>query len=120
MGHGMIDTDEDGQQTPPIPVDGFTRTLVAGVEAHRDALDALIQRFARHWAISRMPVVDRTVLRLAAYELVHEDTAPAVVINEAVELVKELSTQDSGRFVNGVLESIRRELAGQQAGGAAP
>jgi transcription antitermination protein NusB len=100
---------EDAAGTPPI--DDFTRSLVRGVSAHRDEIDALIQQFARRWAIHRMPVVDRTVLRLATYELVHEDTSPAVVINEAVELAKELSTQDSGRYVNGVLESIRRSLA---------
>jgi len=58
-----------------------------------------------------MPVVDRTVLRLATYELIHEDTSPAIVIDEAVGLAKAMSTDDSGRYVNGVLESIRRELA---------
>jgi transcription antitermination protein NusB len=93
------------------PVDGFTRTLVLGVNDHRGDIDALISRFARRWAISRMPVVDRTVLRLATYELLHEPTAAPVVINEAVELAKSLSTDDSGRYVNGVLESIRKDIA---------
>jgi transcription antitermination factor NusB len=97
------------------PVDEFTRTLVQGVNDHRPQIDELISRFARRWSISRMPVVDRTVLRLATYELVHEPTAPAVVINEAVELVKSLSTDDSGRYVNGVLESIRKDVAARRA-----
>ncbi|MEX2504069.1 MAG: transcription antitermination factor NusB [Egicoccus sp.] len=96
------------------PIDGFTRRLVEGVSAHRAEIDQTIERYARRWAISRMPVVDRTVLRLATFELLHEDTSPAVVINEAVDLAKALSTDDSGRYVNGVLESVRRSVAGEQ------
>ena len=92
-------------------LDDFTRSLVAGVHQDRVRVDGLIARFARKWQISRMPVVDRTVLRLATYELIHEDTSPAIVIDEAVGLAKAMSTDDSGRYVNGVLESIRRELA---------
>ena len=91
-------------------IDGFTATLVAGVADHRAELDELIGRYARRWQISRMPVVDRTVLRLATYELLYESTPPPVVIDEAVTLAKTLSTDDSGRYVNGVLESIRKEL----------
>ncbi len=94
----------------PVVIDGFTRSLVRGVDAHRDDIDALITRFARRWSIRRMPVVDRTVLRLATYELLHEDTPAAVVIDEAVTAAKTLSTDDSGRYVNGVLEAVRREL----------
>lgn len=94
----------------PAPIDGFTRALVLGVAEHRAAIDELIGRHAHHWQVTRMPLVDRNVLRLAVYELQHEPTSPAVVINEAVELAKRLSTDDSGRFVNGVLESVRRSL----------
>lgn len=93
------------------PVDAFTRSLVTGVAERRDELDATVQRFARRWAIGRMPSVDRNALRLGAYELTYETTSPAVVINEIVELAKALSTDDSGRYVNGVLEAIRKELA---------
>lgn len=100
---------------PPAPIDGFTRSLVVGVGAQRPALDALIERHAHRWTVSRMPVVDRCVLRLAVHELQHEPTPPAVVIDEAVRLAKSLSTDDSGRFVNGVLEAIRRELATERA-----
>jgi transcription antitermination factor NusB len=92
-------------------IDGFTTTLVTGVADHLDELDELIGRYARRWQISRMPVVDRTVLRLATYELRYESTPPPVVIDEAVNLAKSLSTDDSGRYVNGVLESIRKELS---------
>jgi transcription antitermination protein NusB len=97
------------------PVDGFTRTLVEGVAGDAVRIDELIARYARRWTINRMPVVDRTVLRLATYELLHESTAAAVVINEAVELVKSLSTDDSGRYVNGVLDSIRKDIARREA-----
>lgn len=96
---------------PPPAIDGFTRALVLGVAQHRDRIDELISRYARRWQISRMPVVDRTVLRLATYELLHEATPAAVVIDQAVGLAKDLSTDDSGRYVNGVLESIRKDVA---------
>jgi transcription antitermination factor NusB len=115
---GTSGEDEDTSEPVPAgvpPVDGFTHTLVQGVNDHGQQIDELISRYARRWTINRMPVVDRTVLRLATYELLHEPTAPAVVINEAVELVKSLSTDDSGRYVNGVLESIRRDIADRRA-----
>lgn len=103
-----------GDRRPPA-VDAFARSLVLGVAEHREEIDALIARFARRWAISRMPVVDRTVLRLATYELLYERTSPAVVIDEAIGLAKALSTDDSGRYVNGVLESVRRAIAESRA-----
>lgn len=112
----LLDDLDDGRTDPrgaAGQVDEFTRTLVVGVHEHRERIDALITRFARRWAISRMPVVDRTVLRMATYELLFEETSAAVVINEAVELAKALSTDDSGRYVNGVLESVRKEIARQ-------
>lgn len=97
------------------PLDQFSRTLVEGVHDHRAEIDDLIQRFARKWSISRMPVVDRNVLRLATYELLYQETAPAVVIDEALELAKALSTDNSGRYVNGVLESVRRSIEKRRA-----
>jgi len=103
-----------------IPLDGFTRRLVTGVGNHRGELDELLGRHARRWSVSRMPVVDRNVLRLAAYELLFEDTPAAVVIDEGVTLAKAFSTPDSGRYVNGVLEAIRRERDGTPSVGAPP
>jgi transcription antitermination factor NusB len=100
-----------GRQDRSDAIDGFTRALVLGVAEHQAQIDTLIARYARRWQISRMPVVDRTVLRLATYELLYEPTPPAVVIHEAVEMAKSLSTDDSGRYVNGVLESIRKDVA---------
>lgn len=96
-------------------VDGFTRTLVLGVGEHLEEIDRLIATYARRWQISRMPVVDRTVLRLATYELLYEVTPAPVAIDEAVELAKSLSTDDSGRYVNGVLESIRKDVTARRA-----
>lgn len=95
----------------PIAVDEYAADLVAGVAGHRDELDALIGRFAKGWAIERMPAVDRTLLRMAGYELLHRPDVPAnVVINEAVELAKRYSTDDSGRFVNGLLAAVAAEV----------
>lgn len=90
--------------------DAFARSLVEGVGARRDELDERIGRHARGWKVRRMPVIDRNVLRMAVHELLAEPTPVAVVLDEAVRLVKDLSTDDSGRFVNGVLVAIVREL----------
>jgi N utilization substance protein B len=95
----------------PLPADEFAVDLVNGVERDRQRIDELIARFAIDWSIDRMPVVDRTVLRLAIYELLDRPDIPtAAVLSEAVELAKEYSTEDSGRFVNGLLASIAVEL----------
>jgi N utilization substance protein B len=90
------------------PVGPFTATLVEGVADRRPELDALISRYARGWSIERMPIVDRNVLRVGLWELVASQVPVAVVIDEAVELANELSTPDSGRFVNGVLAQVYR------------
>ena len=95
----------------PVPPDPFAGDLVAGVGDHLDEIDDRIRRFARGWALERMPVVDRTVLRMAIYELLHRPDVPtAAVISEAVELAKRYSTDDSGRFVNGMLSAIAEEV----------
>jgi transcription antitermination protein NusB len=109
-------TDRPAVAAPGL--DGFTRQLVLGVSDHRDEVDALIGRFARRWSVGRMPVVDRNVLRLATYEMLHEHTSPAVVINEALELAKALSTDASSRYVNGVLESVRKSIEERDRPGA--
>ena len=102
-----------------VRVDAFARSLVEGVAATRDDLDARIARHARGWKVGRMPVVDRNLLRLAVHELTTEPTPVAVVLDEAVRLAKELSTDDSGRYVNGVLVAVVKELGrALDAGGA--
>ncbi len=91
----------------PLPADDYVQTLLRGVDAHSAELDVLLNEHAKNWSIDRMPVIDRTLLRLATYELVYEpELATAVVINEAVELAKQYSTKDSGRFINGLLSRI--------------
>ncbi len=90
-----------------VAPDPYAERLVRGLDTHSDEIDALLSDYAKHWTLERMPVIDRTVLRLATYELVHEvDTPTGVILNEAVELAKLYSTKDSGRFVNGLLSRI--------------
>jgi len=88
----------------------YTVELVRGVAAHRERIDDILQSHSQGWVISRMPAVDRNVLRLATYELLWGRQAPdAVIIDQAVELSKELSTEDSPGFVNGVLARLVHE-----------
>ena len=85
-------------------LDEFAVELVRGVYRHLEEIDGLIEQHSHGWKLSRMPIVDRNILRLGLYELLHSPEVPtAVAIDEAVELAKELSTADSGRFVNGLL-----------------
>ncbi|UOQ58676.1 transcription antitermination factor NusB [Leucobacter allii] len=85
----------------------YAREIVDGVTDHREEIDELIMSYAQGWTLDRMPNVDRALLRVAAWEILHNDEVPAAVaIDEAVELAKEYSTDDSGRFVNGVLGRI--------------
>jgi transcription antitermination protein NusB len=85
----------------------YARVLVEGVQEQHATLDALIVKYADHWTIERMPVIDRNLIRLALFELLCRDDVPvAVAINEVVELAKSLSTDDSGRFINGLLGKI--------------
>ncbi|WP_455354965.1 transcription antitermination factor NusB [Streptomyces sp. SYSU K217416] len=86
------------------PVNEFTMQLVEGYADYADRIDDLISTYSVDWSLDRMPVVDRNIIRLAAYELVWVDETPdAVVIDEAVQLAKEFSTDDSPAFVNGLL-----------------
>ena len=91
----------------------FTRDLVEGTSQHLEEIDRTIGDVAEGWRIERMPSIDRTVLRIATFELIFPgDVPPGVAIDEAVRAAKELSTEDSGRFVNGVLGKIARTIAG--------
>jgi N utilization substance protein B len=90
-------------------VRAFAEGLVRGVAARRVALDAVIAGSSEHWRIERMAVVDRNVLRMAIYELLWErETPAAVVIDEAIEVAKRFGGEESGAFVNGVLDAVRR------------
>jgi transcription antitermination protein NusB len=90
---------------PPVPE--YAAELVRGVQAHRDRIDELLAAYAEGWTLDRMPAVDRNILRIGAYELLWADDVPdGVAINEAVELAKDLSTDGSPAFVNGLLARL--------------
>ncbi len=90
----------------------YTQGLMFGVQEHRDDIDALITRAAPKWDIQRMGGIDRNVIRLATYEILHREDVPSTVsINEAVDIAKYFSSEDSGKFVNGVLDRIRKECS---------
>jgi len=97
------------------PVDDDTRAfasaLVAGTKRRQREIDGLIVQYAEHWELERMAVVDRNILRLAVYELLDRDKVPPkVAINEAIEIAKKFGTQESGRFINGILDRVHKEL----------
>jgi N utilization substance protein B len=95
----------------PVAPDAFAADLVRGVGANQVRIDDLIDRHAIGWALERMPAVDRAILRMATYELMaHDETPTAVVLSEAVELAAGYSTDESRRFVNGVLATVATEL----------
>ncbi len=100
------DADQSSEQR------AFVRDLVFGTLEHAEQSDALIAPLLQEWTIDRLPTIDRIVLRMSVYELRHHPETPRpVVINEAVELAKKYSTDDSGRFVNGVLSNASRLVA---------
>ena len=89
----------------------FAEPLIRGVIEHRDTLDGYIKKHAHNWDFHRIAAVDRNVMRLAIFEMLHrEDIPPVVSINEAVDIAKKFSTQDSGKFVNGILDKVKGEL----------
>ncbi len=95
----------------PLAPDPYATRLVQGAEAHHDEIDALLRKYSEHWALERMPVIDRALLRIGVYELAYVPEVPtAAVITEAVELAKQYSTKDSGRFVNALLSRIAEEV----------
>lgn len=89
--------------------DPYARALVEGVATRQAEIDEVIRQSAEHWTIERMPVVDRNLIRLGIFELLHTDVPPGAAVDEAVRLAKLLSTEDSGRFVNGLLARVARE-----------
>jgi N utilization substance protein B len=92
------------------PVNEYTSELVQGDAAHRERIDEILAEYAEGWTVARMPDVDRAVLRIGVFELLWRDDVPdPVVIDEAVELAKTLSTDESPRFVNGVLARVLRD-----------
>jgi N utilization substance protein B len=100
---------------PPTPeelaIRLFADPLIRGTLEHRNEADEVIKKHAKNWDLHRIAAVDRNILRLAIYEMLHRDDIPPVVsINEAVDIAKKFSTQDSGKFVNGILDKVKGEL----------
>jgi N utilization substance protein B len=112
---GMATWGEKVELPPPTVEEAETRLfaepLIKGVLEHRDAIDERIKQLAKNWDFHRIAAVDRNIMRLAIYEMLYRDDIPPVVsINEAVDIAKRFSTQDSGKFVNGILDKIRGEI----------
>jgi N utilization substance protein B len=94
------------------PGNAYTATLVRGVVAEQARIDELLSSYSQEWTLDRMPAVDRNVLRLGVWELLHATDVPEhVAISEAMQLVRDLSTDDSPQFVNGILGAIQRDKA---------
>ncbi|MBW8863361.1 MAG: transcription antitermination factor NusB [Verrucomicrobia bacterium] len=112
---GVATWGEKVELPPPTAEEAETRLfaepLIKGVLQHRDAIDEQIKKHAKNWDFHRIAAVDRNIMRLAIYEMLYrEDIPPVVSINEAVDIAKKFSTQDSGKFVNGILDKIKGEL----------
>ena len=94
----------------------YSRWLVEGISAKREEVDAAIQSVSENWRVQRMALVDRNILRLAAFELLHgESIAPAIVINEAIEIAKKFSGPEAATFVNGILDALRKKIQAKAA-----
>ncbi|MBZ5726513.1 MAG: transcription antitermination factor NusB [Acidobacteriia bacterium] len=100
--------------------DPFVARLVQGTVEHVAEVDEQISKHAEHWRMERMPAVDRNILRLAVYEMTRGGTPPAVAIDEALELARKYSSEESVQFVNGVLDAIHREQGSPVAGDRGP
>ncbi len=103
--------EDQEEQSPPAEVVEFTHRIVRGVWENRRRIDGIIEQFSVNWKMSRMPCVDRNVLRIGVYEFLHCPDIPVMVtINEAIELGKAYSTKESGAFINGILDRIARQV----------
>jgi len=112
---GPANWGQPAELPPPTAEEAATRLfaepLIRGTLQHREAIDEHIKRHVKNWDFNRIAAVDRNVMRLAIYEMLHrEDIPPVVSINEAVDIAKKFSTNDSGKFVNGILDKIKGEL----------
>jgi N utilization substance protein B len=101
-----LDPNEDPKQ-----IEDFVRQIVEGVSRNVREIDRLIESHSTHWKISRMAIVDRNILRMAVFEILYcKDIPPSVSINEAIEIGKRFGTEESGAFINGVLDHIAKDL----------
>ncbi len=115
VAHGLC---EDGEPSTPGALDPYFHELVNGVLTHREAIDAAITLASTNWSLSRMAPVERNVLRVAVYELLHRsDVPPKVCINEAIEIAKDFASPEGPSFINGVLNTIAHQ-GGRSKGGS--
>ena len=105
--YGSLYSEENEEQ---LENDSFMEALVRGSMQKKAEIDERISKYSERWRIERMPAVDRNILRLAIFEIMQGETPPAVVIDEALELARKFSGEESVPFVNGVLDSVRKEL----------
>lgn len=95
----------------PEEIKEYSTWLVKGIAAHQEKIDRIIQSVSEHWRISRMALIDRNILRMAVFELLYEENlAPAIVINEAIEIARRYSGDEAVTFVNGILDAIRKNM----------
>lgn len=89
----------------------FSERIVLGIQKYINEIDLLIKRYSKHWRLDRMTIIDRNILRMALFELLYcEDIPPKVTLNEAINLGKKYGTEDSGSFINGILDRIQKEV----------
>jgi N utilization substance protein B len=100
---------EDSSEARPKR-DKFMEDLATGASEMASDLDRRIAEKSEHWKLERMPLVDRNILRLAIYEMQHQSTPPAIVIDEALELARQFSNEESVKFINGILDAVHREV----------
>ena len=105
--YSSLESDDEDPQ--PLPPDQFMEVLVKGTSAAAPEIDERIAGKSQNWRLERMAAVDRNILRLAVYEMTQLDTPPAVVIDEALELARQFSGDESVSFINGVLDAVRRD-----------
>lgn len=102
---------------PDDEVKDFAEEIIKGTYKHLEKIDALIRQCAKNWSLDRMAVVDRNVLRMAVYEILYRlDIPTSVTINEAIEIAKKFGTDESGAFVNGILDRVARETGKLEEG----
>jgi N utilization substance protein B len=105
------------EYNPDDEIKTFAEEIVKGTYKHLSGIDGLIRKCAKNWSLDRMAVVDRNVLRLAVYEILHRvDIPTSVTINEAIEIAKKYGTDESGSFVNGILDRVARETGKLEEG----
>ena len=104
------ESEKDAELNAPVEEDLFMEELVRGTASKVEEIDLLLEMHSQNWRLERMPAVDRNILRLAIFEMRSLESPPAVVIDEALDIAHQLSGEDSAKFINGVLDAVRKQL----------